>query len=98
MLSQRQYVQLRTAANREGMMYQVPSPAFNDDPQHARDLQQLCQDFSDLQSLGLVIDVSNLYGDNVAEAWNEQGRHVRFMALSKFGKLMFEEGDERPVN
>ena len=98
MLSQRQYVQLRTAANREGMMYQVPSPAFNDDPQHARDLQQLCQDFSDLQSLGLVIDVSNLCGDNVAEAWNEQGRHVRFMALSKFGKLMFEEGDERPVN
>jgi hypothetical protein len=80
------------------MVFQVPSPAFNDQPQHARDLLQLCQEFEDLMALELVVDVSQHYQENVAEAWDEQGRHVRFMAITKLAQLMFEENGKRPVN
>jgi hypothetical protein len=82
----------------EGMAFLVPSPRFIDEPNVARDLQALCQEFEDLLVLGLVVDVSDRYPDNVAEAWDEQGRHVRFMVISQFGQLMFLESEKRPVN
>lgn len=97
-LSKSQFTRLWTAATHEGMVFLVPSPRFVDEPQHARDLLQLCQEFEDLLALELVMDVSDHYPDNVAEAWNEQGRHVRFMALSLLGKVMFEDSEKRPVN
>ena len=97
-LSRSQYSQLWTAANREGMCFQVPSPRFIDEPQHARDLQQLCQEFDDLLALGLVHDISKQCQEHVEEAWNEQGRHVRFMCISGMAQVMFEEDKKRPVN
>ena len=97
-LSLAQYSHLWNAANREGMVFQVPSPAFHDQPQHARDLLQLCQEFEDLLALNLVIDISQHYQENVAEAWDEQGRHVRFMTITKLAQVMFEDNGKRPVN
>ena len=77
----------------------VPSPRFVDDPVQARDNKKLCDEFDDLLALGFVVDISENYEDNVREAWEEQGRHVRFMALSDFGMLMFMPDDtERKPN
>jgi hypothetical protein len=97
-LSPTQFKRLWTAANTAGMAFLVPSTKFEDEPQRARDLQALCADFDDLLALNLVVDVSGHYADNVKEAWEEQGRHIRFMVLSDLGQLMFVESDKRPVN
>jgi hypothetical protein len=97
-ISQQQFNSLWNGANREGMAFMVPYPRFVDTPQHAQELLALCQEFEDLLALNLLVDVSTHYSENVEEAWNEHGRQVRFMHISKLGELMFKDGDKRPVN
>jgi hypothetical protein len=97
-ISQQQFNTLWNGANREGMAFMIPYPRFVDTPQHARDLLNLCQEFEDLLALDLMVDVSSHYAKNVEEAWNEQGRQVKFLHISQLGERMFKDGEKRPVN
>ena len=95
-LSAAQFRHLNISANMEGMVMMVGSPNFHDTPERARELQQSCAEYDDLLALQLVDDVSANYEDNVREAWEEKGRHIRFLFISNYGQLMFAryEGDE----
>ncbi len=90
-LNQSQLDRLQTSVKIGDVAWMIPQPRPDDDKKLKDGLDQLNQEIVDLQALGLVKDVSELFRKKIEQAMKQYGRHVQYFATTRLAHYLFTE-------